>query len=214
VLKDLDYFRGILGMGNGEIAVAEGSPDRAGALREAQSGQWTWRLLGILATLSVALLDYATGAEPNVTLFYLAPLALASWRLSKSEAILASAITSVASVSVNYVVARHSEQLWIPFWNTIMLFGIFLLVVLILSSLRKSFLEQQRLISELQDALANVKTLTGLLPICSWCKKVRDDKGYWQAVEAYVQIHSDAEFSHGICPDCVTRVSREYMRTK
>jgi K+-sensing histidine kinase KdpD len=201
-------------MGNGEIAIAEGSPVRAGALDQAQFSQWTWRLLGILATLSVALLDYVTGAEPNVTLFYLAPLALASWRLSKGEAILASAITSLASVVVNYVILRPSEGLWIPFWNSIVLFGIFLLVVLTLSSLRKSFLEQRRLISELQDALANVKTLSGLLPICSWCKKVRDDKGYWQAVEAYVSMHSEAEFSHGICPDCITRVSRDYTRSR
>jgi PleD family two-component response regulator len=55
----------------------------------------------------------------------------------------------------------------------------------------------------LQEALANVKTLSGLLPICANCKKIRDDEGYWHIVEAYIRDHSDASFSHGICPDCM-----------
>ncbi|MDO9543301.1 MAG: response regulator [Kiritimatiellia bacterium] len=57
-------------------------------------------------------------------------------------------------------------------------------------------------IIELQDALAQIKTLRGLLPICMYCKKIRDDKQYWQQVESYVITHTEAQFSHGICPDC------------
>ncbi len=62
--------------------------------------------------------------------------------------------------------------------------------------------ERQRLIVELQAALAKVKVLSGLLPICAWCKKIRDDDGYWRDLESYVAAHSDAQFSHGICPQC------------
>ena len=58
-------------------------------------------------------------------------------------------------------------------------------------------------VSELQIALANVRTLSGLLPICAYCKRVRDDKDYWQQIEQYVGDHSQAEFSHGICPECL-----------
>jgi len=65
--------------------------------------------------------------------------------------------------------------------------------------------ERERLIAELQDALAKVKTLKGLLPICAWCKKIRDDQGYWQQIEAYVRDHSEADFSHGICPLCAQK---------
>ena len=57
-----------------------------------------------------------------------------------------------------------------------------------------------------ESALADVKVLRGLLPICSACKKIRDDKGYWNQIEVYVEEHSDAMFSHGICPEC----AREY----
>ncbi|MBX7119316.1 MAG: PAS domain-containing protein [Gemmatimonadaceae bacterium] len=63
--------------------------------------------------------------------------------------------------------------------------------------------EQQRLIGELQEALAQVRTLSGLLPICASCKRIRDDDGAWQTVERYIQTHTDAEFSHGVCPTCM-----------
>ncbi|HEY5995774.1 MAG TPA: PAS domain-containing protein [Candidatus Deferrimicrobiaceae bacterium] len=62
--------------------------------------------------------------------------------------------------------------------------------------------ERDLLIVELQSALKNVKQLSGLLPICSWCKKIRDDQGYWSAIEHYLNQHSEAVFTHGICPDC------------
>ncbi len=61
-------------------------------------------------------------------------------------------------------------------------------------------------ITELHDALANVNQLSGLLPICASCKKIRDDKGYWTQIEAYIRDHSEAEFSHSICPDCAEKL--------
>jgi len=57
--------------------------------------------------------------------------------------------------------------------------------------------------ASLQDALVQVKTLQGMLPICAHCKKIRDDQGYWQQLEAYISQHSGAKFSHGVCPDCL-----------
>lgn len=63
--------------------------------------------------------------------------------------------------------------------------------------------ERERLIKELQQALDKVKMLSGLLPICASCKRIRDDSGYWKQIEAYVRDHSEAEFSHSICPECV-----------
>jgi AmiR/NasT family two-component response regulator len=64
-------------------------------------------------------------------------------------------------------------------------------------------MELRRLNAELQDALAKVKMLRGMLPICANCKKIRDDKGYWHQVEIFIRDHSEAELSHGICPDCM-----------
>ena len=70
--------------------------------------------------------------------------------------------------------------------------------------------EREKLVHELQDALAKIKTLRGLLPICASCKKIRDDKGYWNQLEAYIRDHSAAEFSHGICPECKKKLYPEF----
>jgi hypothetical protein len=64
-------------------------------------------------------------------------------------------------------------------------------------------------VQELERALGEVKTLTGLLPICAHCKNVRDDQGYWRAVEHFIEEHSEAQFSHGICPDCLQKLYPE-----
>ncbi len=70
--------------------------------------------------------------------------------------------------------------------------------------------ERLRLIQELTDALRRVKTLSGLLPICASCKKIRNDDGYWEQVETYIKSRSNAEFTHGICPGCVKELYPEY----
>lgn len=67
---------------------------------------------------------------------------------------------------------------------------------------KRSQLERERLISELTEALEKIKTLRGLIPICARCKKIRDDTGYWNQLEEYIEKYSDAVFSHGLCPEC------------
>jgi transcriptional regulator with PAS, ATPase and Fis domain len=77
--------------------------------------------------------------------------------------------------------------------------------------------EKEKLISELQDALNSIRVLKGLIPICAWCRKVRDDKGYWKRVEKYIEEHSDASFTHSICPGCLQKTDpeafEEYQKT-
>jgi hypothetical protein len=71
--------------------------------------------------------------------------------------------------------------------------------------------EKEKLIKDLQDALGQVKTLKGLLPICSACKNVRDDQGYWKQIEVFISKHSEAEFTHSICPECAKKMYPEYI---
>jgi sigma-B regulation protein RsbU (phosphoserine phosphatase) len=68
-------------------------------------------------------------------------------------------------------------------------------------------------VSELQDALSKVKQLSGLLPICSYCKRIRSDGNYWEKVESYLSEHTDAQFSHGICPHCYETVLAQFEQT-
>ena len=78
-------------------------------------------------------------------------------------------------------------------------------------ALQKSLAER---VEELEQALSQVNQLQGMLPICSYCKKIRDDQNYWQKVENYISDHTDVKFSHGICPDCYERVIQEFEEEK
>jgi len=78
----------------------------------------------------------------------------------------------------------------------------------------RAILEKESLLQELQETYNKLKKLSGLIPICSHCKKIRDDSGYWNQVEKYISDHSDAVFSHGICPDCMRELYPEFVLKK
>lgn len=75
-------------------------------------------------------------------------------------------------------------------------------------------IEREKLSAELRQAMARIKTLSGLLPICAACKNIRDDQGFWHQVEEYVRAHSDAEFTHGLCPKCAVKLYPQYYKAK
>jgi len=83
------------------------------------------------------------------------------------------------------------------------------LIIRDISERKAAEAERERLIHELQDAMGRVNSLSGLLPICASCKKIRDEQGHWHHLELYIRNHSKAEFSHGICPDCQRRLYAE-----
>jgi hypothetical protein len=95
--------------------------------------------------------------------------------------------------------------------------AIFLVVALALFSMRrwqevtKSKIEITKKNKKLQKALAEIKQLRGIVPICASCKKIRDDKGFWHQVEEYVRDHTDAEFSHGVCPECIIKLYPDFI---
>ena len=78
--------------------------------------------------------------------------------------------------------------------------------------LRRLLANQERLIGELNQALSEVKTLKGILPICSYCKKIRDDEGHWHQMEKYIATRSDSEFSHGICEECYANIDEDWKK--
>ena len=85
-------------------------------------------------------------------------------------------------------------------------------VQLVNGELEQSVAELELKKEALQDALAKVKLLSGLLPICAWCKKVRNDAGYWNEIESYIRQHSEADFTHGICPGCIKNLYPDAYR--
>ncbi len=114
-----------------------------------------------------------------------------------------------AGMSTSFELAKYNIIIWPT--CIIVIFAAFMLDILF-RSIFVQMNERKKLIIEIQDSIATVKILRGLLPICCSCKKVRDDKGYWSQIENYITEHSEAEFSHGLCPDCLEKLYPEYGR--
>lgn len=165
----------------------------------------------LLLLLFIGWLDYLTGAELGFFLFYYVPLGLIGWYVGRNTAIVYSILAAVIWVLADQFADHVYTSEFVRCWNSFIRFVSFVLVSLLFSRLRIKFDREVELNSELTRALSEVKTLSGMLPICAACKKIRNDKGYWEQIEVYVRDRSEAEFSHGICPECAQKLYPQFM---
>jgi hypothetical protein len=154
----------------------------------------------------VGLTDFVTGYEIGISLFYLIPISFASWFGSKNQGILVSSLSILTLAVADIMAGKEAHHILIELWNLLMHLGFFVTYAVVLSVVRADLNERRRLVDELRIALSEVKQLSGFLPICASCKKIRDDEGYWNQIESYISSHSEVQFSHGICPDCVKQM--------
>lgn len=171
------------------------------------------RIIAVISLIVVVWTDYATGTEVSVSILYIVPVALLAWFDTRGAGIAMSLISATMWYLCNALGEHAFSHPLTPVWNTLVRLGFFVTASLSLSRLRASMDElsrmtknQTQLIDELQTALDNVKVLSGFIPICASCKKIRDDKGFWQQIEEYISEHSEALFSHSLCPDCVKKL--------
>jgi hypothetical protein len=124
----------------------------------------------------------------------------------------------IGAVEIYYDITAEKQQLnKILTRSSVLVFSIalgFLIASMVILFIEKKIIykrkhmekEREKLIADLQDAIAKVNTLKGLLPICANCKKIRDDKGRWEQIESYISKHSEAELTHSICPGCAKKL--------
>jgi hypothetical protein len=166
-----------------------------------------------LASLGlVGLMDYLAPDDALATVFYLLPLSLGTWCLSRFVGLglaIAGAATYVACESLEPSAPAASVLVF----NTVVEGAVFVIVVLLLSGL-KTYLEgEQHARHVAEEALAHVRQLSALLPMCSSCKKIRHEPdGAWEPFEVYLLKHSDTQVSHGMCPDCMARLYPEQFK--
>ena len=161
--------------------------------------------IALVLAAGVFIVDLFVPLGWVVWLPYVALLLTSLWLPQKRAVLILAAVCSVFMI-VGFLFDIFFEASGIPrelgIFNRSL--GLLMLwVVAVLIEMRQQ-LEQERenLIAKLEDALASIKTLRGFLPICASCKKVRDDKGYWNRIETYLSEHSLAEFTHSLCPEC------------
>ncbi len=162
----------------------------------------------IISVLFLGVMDYITGWEFGFFVFYFIPIALSAWLLGIRYSIGISILSSIVWFISDYYSGYPYSSVLFRYWNAGIRFLSFLSISFSISYYQ--LLIKERLLSqELKESLGNVKTLSGLIPICAACKKIRDDEGYWKQVEEYVGEHTEAQFSHGLCPDCYQKYRKE-----
>lgn len=150
-----------------------------------------------------------TGGQLSFSVFYLLPILFITWYGSRRYGIAFSILSALLWLLADVTSAENYLHPLIPLWNMTVRLMFFLMIMFLLSGIKQQQKQREDLISELREAMEKIRTLKGMLPICAWCKKIRNDEGYWQQVELYVQDHSDATFTHGICPDCLANIEKE-----
>lgn len=161
--------------------------------------------VGLLALVATG--DCLTAWYYIFDFFYLIPLSVMTIYMGKRAGYLMSLVCTMAwtialSVQGHPIWHRPESTLVIGLWNFLMRNFAQSSFVWLLAGLLEDAARQRILVSELQEALDHVNQLRNLIPICAWCKKVRNDAGYWEHVELYLQERDVATFTHGICPEC------------
>ena len=162
----------------------------------------------ILLTMTVLMLDLVIPLGVAMGVPYILVVLISLWSPKKNFTVTVAAICSILTIAAFFYKPPVAEMWKVVFNRILALSAIWITALL---GLQRKIAEDKReeAIREREKALDDIKILHGLIPICSSCKKIRDDKGYWSQLEVYIKNHSEADFSHGICPECAKRLYPE-----
>ena len=166
-------------------------------------------LTAVAVLAVVATVDALTPYELGFSAFYVIPVLIATWGVGTARGLGFALLSACCWYCVDLASGRPLTHEFYRIWDTLNHLLSYSLVAGVTGRLKLAFQRKQALRENLDLTLKNVKELEGLLPVCAWCKKVRDDEGYWQELEAYLQPRTKTAISHGICPECAARLRAE-----
>ena len=146
-------------------------------------------------------LDLLTPTGPAIWLGYLLTLVITARLVPRPRCLLVAGAATVL-VAAGFLLSPAGVDTELALANRASCVAVLWITAWLLTRMRRAEEQRARALAALQESLDNVRTLHGLLPICASCKRIRNDQGYWVQIEAYVRDHTDADFSHGICPPC------------
>lgn len=159
----------------------------------------------------ILVLDLLTPLGIAVSVCYVAVVLISLWSPRMRFTVLVGVVCSVLTVGLFFYKPMVAEMWKVVLNRALALFAIWVTVYL---GLQRKALEAKRekALREREKALDEVRILRGFLPICASCKKIRDDQGYWTQIESYIKTHSEANFSHGVCPECAKKLYPEFYQ--
>jgi hypothetical protein len=175
-------------------------------LQEFRKSQWFWIMISAATLLGVAAIDLVTGYEIQFFVFYFLPIAIAALRGNTTSAYSMAIASAFSWFMMDFYSHHPYSSEWIRIWNMVIRLVAFTAFAGVLDYLRITLQKLRILNRDLEHALSQVKLLQGMLPICASCKKIRNEAGSWEKLESYIGGHSEAEFTHGLCPDCARKL--------
>ena len=154
----------------------------------------------IVSILVLGVVDYVTGYDFSFFVFYFIPIAIVASRHEAKVGFVVSVFCALTWFISDKLTGHPYPNAWIGIWNGAARLAAFVVVAYTIARIR----------SLLESAQKEVKTLQGFLPICAKCKRIRDDKGYWQQIESYISQRADVRFTHGLCEHCAAEMMSEY----
>lgn len=166
-------------------------------------------IAAIVFTLMLGVVDWLSGYELQFFVFYFIPIAVVAWNCSPTITYFIAILSSITWFAADWFSGHPYTNIGYSIWNTIIRLMAFLILGYAILRIKALLVEERAISRDLKQALSEVKTLTGLLPICAWCRKVRNDNGYWLQIEEYLKTHSEAQVTHGICQACAAKCMKE-----
>jgi hypothetical protein len=169
-----------------------------------QSRKICYPFLVIVLVLVIGVIDYLKGYNLSFFVFYFIPIAIITYHYGSKAGYALCIFCTVIGYAADWLGGHPYPSLWMGYWNAAIRLAAFATVTHYIARIR----------SLLVSAKKEVKILRGFLPICAKCKKIRDDDGYWEQIEAYISKHADVQFSHGLCNQCAEETHRELEEYK
>jgi hypothetical protein len=163
-----------------------------------------WGLAAVVMSL-VALIDVLTPAEFGFSVFYLLPVVWLAWSRGTREALLMALLAGALWYVVDLLNGRPLTSEFYRIWDELNHLLSYLLAAWVVGALRREILAQETLNHKLTAAMAQVRELKGLLPVCAWCHNIRDEEGRWHTMEVFLAKRTGAAATHGICPVCAQK---------
>ena len=171
--------------------------------------KWVWVSIATAGVLVIGAVDLVTGFDMNFFVFYFWPISIAAWHISRNASVWLSLLAALSWFAADDLSGHMHPGHFYAVWNTMVRLVSFVVLGVLVARIRQLLADQRKLTEELQRALSEVKVLETFLPICSQCKKIRDQEGSWQELEEYISAHSNTLFSHGYCPQCARKAMIE-----
>jgi hypothetical protein len=169
---------------------------------------WAFALIILGA---IGWFDYATGYDLHVFAFYFLPVWLIGWYVGLRSGMYMALLAAGTWFLADYASGHVYSSPGVGGWNALMEFAACVVVAGTASIVQTQLRAQEKLNAELFQMMAQIKRLEGLLPICAACKQIRNDRGEWEVMEKYITAHSEAQFSHSVCPECAHKLYPQYL---